>query len=32
MTTEPIECMQAVPDCAFLFFVAQVFGGPDADR
>jgi len=26
------RCVQAPPDCALLFIVAQVAGAPDADR
>jgi hypothetical protein len=26
------RCVQATPDCALLFIVAQVAGAPDADR
>jgi len=26
------NCVQATPDCALLFIVAQVSGAPDADR
>jgi hypothetical protein len=26
------NCVQATPDCAFLFLVAQVSGAPDAER
>ena len=28
----PNHCVQATPDCALLFIVAQVSGAPDADR
>ena len=26
------NCLQATPDCAFLFTLAQVSGAPDAER
>ncbi len=26
------NCVQATPDCALLFIVAQVSGAPDAER
>ena len=28
----PNHCLQATPDCALLFIVAQVSGAPDAAR
>ena len=28
----PNHCVQATPDCASLFIVAQVCGAPDAER
>jgi hypothetical protein len=28
----PSNCVQATPDYALLFIVAQVFGAPDAER
>jgi len=28
----PNHCVQATPDCAFLFIVALVSGAPDAER
>jgi hypothetical protein len=28
----PNNCVQATPDCAFLFIPAQVSGAPDAER
>jgi hypothetical protein len=29
---KPNHCVQATPDCALLFIVAQVSGAPDAER
>jgi hypothetical protein len=29
---QPNNCVQATPDCALLFIVAQVPGAPDAER
>jgi hypothetical protein len=29
---ESNHCVQATPDCALLFIVAQVSGAPDAER
>jgi hypothetical protein len=26
------NCVQATPDCAFLFIIGQVSGAPDAER
>ena len=28
----PNHCVQATPECALLFIVAQVSGAPDAER
>jgi len=28
----PNQCVQATPDCALLFVIAQVCGAPDAER
>jgi hypothetical protein len=28
----PNNCVQSTPDCALLLIVAQVSGGPDAER
>jgi hypothetical protein len=28
----PNNCVQATPDCAFLFILAQVSAAPDAER
>jgi hypothetical protein len=30
--TAPNNCVQATPDCALLFIVAQASGAPDAER
>jgi hypothetical protein len=32
LNTQANHCVQATPDCALLFIVAQVSGAPDADR
>jgi len=32
MKTSPNNCVQATPDCASLFIVAQESGAPDAER
>ena len=32
MNTAHNYCVQATPDCASLFIVAQVYGAPDAAR
>jgi len=32
MGKAPNNCVQATPDCALLFIVAQVSGAPDAER
>ena len=32
MARKSNHCIQATPDCAFLFIIAQVSGAPDAER
>jgi hypothetical protein len=32
MVPKSNNCVQATPDCALLFIVAQVSGAPDAER